>query len=119
MLWGMADVKDKNRLRIWILRVYSDETKRKLERETRQYYIDQAAPHFDRYKSEKESREKWDEIDNRNKPLYNLGGREPSPSEKSSLRKAEEYKSKADAYVARSEERRVGKECRSRWSPYH
>ena len=24
---------------------------------------------------------------------------------------------KADAY--RSEERRVGKECRSRWSPYH
>jgi len=25
----------------------------------------------------------------------------------------------ADAYDARSEERRVGKECRSRWSPYH
>ena len=24
-----------------------------------------------------------------------------------------------DALVARSEERRVGKECRSRWSPYH
>src|SRR5256885_9091249 len=24
-----------------------------------------------------------------------------------------------DARVARSEERRVGKECRSRWSPYH
>src|SRR5574340_320348 len=24
-----------------------------------------------------------------------------------------------DAQVARSEERRVGKECRSRWSPYH
>ena len=23
------------------------------------------------------------------------------------------------AYKARSEERRVGKECRSRWSPYH
>ena len=22
-------------------------------------------------------------------------------------------------YVMRSEERRVGKECRSRWSPYH
>ena len=22
-------------------------------------------------------------------------------------------------YTARSEERRVGKECRSRWSPYH
>src|SRR3712207_9165084 len=26
---------------------------------------------------------------------------------------------KADAIGARSEERRVGKECRSRWSPYH
>ena len=24
-----------------------------------------------------------------------------------------------DGQVARSEERRVGKECRSRWSPYH
>src|SRR5256885_3958510 len=24
-----------------------------------------------------------------------------------------------DCYAARSEERRVGKECRSRWSPYH
>ena len=24
-----------------------------------------------------------------------------------------------DAKAARSEERRVGKECRSRWSPYH
>ena len=23
------------------------------------------------------------------------------------------------AYIRRSEERRVGKECRSRWSPYH
>ena len=23
------------------------------------------------------------------------------------------------AFFARSEERRVGKECRSRWSPYH
>ena len=23
------------------------------------------------------------------------------------------------AYIDRSEERRVGKECRSRWSPYH
>ena len=23
------------------------------------------------------------------------------------------------AWVGRSEERRVGKECRSRWSPYH
>src|SRR5256884_6259083 len=27
--------------------------------------------------------------------------------------------SQGNAYVTRSEERRVGKECRSRWSPYH
>ena len=26
---------------------------------------------------------------------------------------------KNDSYPIRSEERRVGKECRSRWSPYH
>ena len=25
----------------------------------------------------------------------------------------------AESYLCRSEERRVGKECRSRWSPYH
>ena len=25
----------------------------------------------------------------------------------------------ADLFTYRSEERRVGKECRSRWSPYH
>ena len=25
----------------------------------------------------------------------------------------------AEAKIRRSEERRVGKECRSRWSPYH
>src|SRR3989449_9188105 len=30
----------------------------------------------------------------------------------------EEYL-KADGITVRSEERRVGKECRSRWSPYH
>ena len=28
-------------------------------------------------------------------------------------------KYKTPLYVFRSEERRVGKECRSRWSPYH
>ena len=34
-----------------------------------------------------------------------------------------EYKPQPDRYtngmLYRSEERRVGKECRSRWSPYH
>ena len=36
--------------------------------------------------------------------------------------KAEEYGVRAlwtSNYHQRSEERRVGKECRSRWSPYH
>ena len=28
-------------------------------------------------------------------------------------------KSQAVSFISRSEERRVGKECRSRWSPYH
>ena len=31
----------------------------------------------------------------------------------------EQARTLRDALVARSEERRVGKECRSRWSPYH
>ena len=30
-----------------------------------------------------------------------------------------EYYSESSSKVGRSEERRVGKECRSRWSPYH
>ena len=29
------------------------------------------------------------------------------------------YKAQCGSYSIRSEERRVGKECRSRWSPYH
>src|SRR3712207_7413867 len=29
------------------------------------------------------------------------------------------YDAKPEGFVPRSEERRVGKECRSRWSPYH
>src|SRR2546427_5225248 len=32
---------------------------------------------------------------------------------------AASVKAAAGAIVTRSEERRVGKECRSRWSPYH
>ena len=29
------------------------------------------------------------------------------------------YAADKDGNIIRSEERRVGKECRSRWSPYH
>src|SRR2546430_8252411 len=32
---------------------------------------------------------------------------------------ATQYLSRTEAFLTRSEERRVGKECRSRWSPYH
>ena len=39
-------------------------------------------------------------------PLDESAGREPEPAV-------------AERFVDRSEERRVGKECRSRWSPYH
>src|SRR3712207_8871037 len=35
------------------------------------------------------------------------------------MRRGKRSKSKQGKLVARSEERRVGKECRSRWSPYH
>src|SRR5256885_12707608 len=43
-------------------------------------------------------------------PLVGKGGR--------SSRYRNEYVA-SRGHVARSEERRVGKECRSRWSPYH
>src|SRR5260370_13137945 len=44
-----------------------------------------------------------------------------SVSEPLSLSAQQMYRSLSDADVTatRSEERRVGKECRSRWSPYH
>src|SRR2546422_8628701 len=35
------------------------------------------------------------------------------------LKGTTELKDLADCDLVRSEERRVGKECRSRWSPYH
>ena len=41
---------------------------------------------------------------------------ERSRMEERSRRKKEEEAGKG---IRRSEERRVGKECRSRWSPYH
>ena len=34
-------------------------------------------------------------------------------------KKQKEIQKAREALKARSEERRVGKECRSRWSPYH
>ena len=38
---------------------------------------------------------------------------------KDEMLKRKKKLSKTVNYLTRSEERRVGKECRSRWSPYH
>ena len=35
------------------------------------------------------------------------------------IKSGTDYKEMTKELLARSEERRVGKECRSRWSPYH
>ena len=35
------------------------------------------------------------------------------------IKRAREASGMTQEQLARSEERRVGKECRSRWSPYH
>ena len=43
---------------------------------------------------------------------------EPRVTEKSTL-VGEKYNQFVFKVLKRSEERRVGKECRSRWSPYH
>src|SRR5256885_14932841 len=48
--------------------------------------------------------------DERNIPLH---------CEPPSLQKEMSFKQHSNYYYMRSEERRVGKECRSRWSPYH
>ena len=39
--------------------------------------------------------------------------------EKEALKNCKKDKFPATKFILRSEERRVGKECRSRWSPYH
>ena len=40
-------------------------------------------------------------------------------SEEETLNMLKEYQKRDNRIKLRSEERRVGKECRSRWSPYH
>ena len=51
------------------------------------------------------------------KMIHNLGNRMEKIQEMFN-KDLEELKSK-QTMMNRSEERRVGKECRSRWSPYH
>ena len=63
-------------------------------------------------------------------PLFAEGsyGYHPNRSAKDAILKVKEYAEQGytfavvldlSKYFDRSEERRVGKECRSRWSPYH
>src|SRR3712207_4963883 len=64
------------------------------------------------------------QVDNAMKELSRRLGRSPSAAEVAQtlgieLEQVLEAMEAASAYDARSEERRVGKECRSRWSPYH
>ena len=50
----------------------------------------------------------------------NIGNRiGPPPSRPSTIDDDEQPTVDGEAEAVRSEERRVGKECRSRWSPYH
>ena len=49
-------------------------------------------------------------VDSENRPVLELG----KETSQNKLRLTNE-----DIQLTRSEERRVGKECRSRWSPYH
>ena len=48
-----------------------------------------------------------------------LAGRPPRYDPDFVLENAVAFKASEGLPAARSEERRVGKECRSRWSPYH
>src|SRR2546430_16337545 len=48
-----------------------------------------------------------------------LGGESTGLAWNDVRRRAEADRSQAVSKAHRSEERRVGKECRSRWSPYH
>src|SRR5260221_3209998 len=48
-----------------------------------------------------------------------LGGPRRQPSTRSALSGGPATRSSSSLRRTRSEERRVGKECRSRWSPYH
>ena len=50
---------------------------------------------------------------------YHDGAQPGSTTENEHSEPQEKGSSAGDVAKARSEERRVGKECRSRWSPYH
>ena len=51
--------------------------------------------------------------------IYNSGGTVTLPEQQTVILKPDGSIEQTDYISKRSEERRVGKECRSRWSPYH
>src|SRR3712207_1697984 len=54
-----------------------------------------------------------------NTKVFADAGLEPPKTFPELVESGEKLKAKGIIPIARSEERRVGKECRSRWSPYH
>src|SRR2546429_6520378 len=52
-------------------------------------------------------------------PIFDQLGRVGGHADRGGDRDAGQVDLDHDAVLGRSEERRVGKECRSRWSPYH
>ena len=53
------------------------------------------------------------------KAVVEMGFEEPSPIQKQAIPTMLNNEDIIGQARSRSEERRVGKECRSRWSPYH
>src|SRR2546428_7202237 len=72
-----------------------------------------------RWRMDVEGQEKRINMSEKVAPVVFGRNGEPKPPSADVERKAREIVEKSGANSERSEERRVGKECRSRWSPYH
>ena len=57
--------------------------------------------------------------ENGSEVFYEILGKERGTKELYHAEDEKDLRGRAFFSCARSEERRVGKECRSRWSPYH
>ena len=60
----------------------------------------------------------WKQMGRTHRIPLDLGNEEPNDESLEAIRETEELIARGST-SSRSEERRVGKECRSRWSPYH
>ena len=68
---------------------------------------------------EKGNREiSWEDNDSRQRNIISMGDIQQKGRKKYHIKMDELVEQEKDM-IQRSEERRVGKECRSRWSPYH